>query len=54
MVHALTGSTLEELDADWEAWIRVRYSESPDADSLAASYATRTPWYQVCIAGTDY
>lgn len=54
VVQALTGRTLEELDAEWEAWIRIRYSESPNADSLAASYATRTPWYQACIAGTDY
>lgn len=47
-VEAVLGASLDEIDADWRAWVRARYAAHPNADSEAEAYRARIGWYVPC------
>lgn len=49
-VEAVLGASLEQVDADWEAWATARYAAYPDADAEAEAYRTqKMAWYEPCL-----
>jgi hypothetical protein len=40
-VEAVLGMSLDEVDAEWRAWVSARYAAHPNADSEAEAYRTR-------------
>lgn len=49
-IEAVLGASLEEVDADWEAWAMARYDAYPDADAKAQAYRTqKMAWYEPCL-----
>lgn len=49
-VEAVLGASLEQVDADWEAWATQRYDAHPDADAKAEAYRReKMSWYQPCV-----
>ncbi len=48
-VEAVLGQSLDEVDADWRAWVRARYTAHPNAESEAESYRERIGWYEPCV-----
>ena len=49
-VEAVLGASLEQVDADWEAWATARYEAYPNADSEAEDYRTqKMAWYEPCL-----
>lgn len=54
MIEALLGATLEQVDADWEAWQRARYEAFPNAEQTAAPYFEKFGGEEVCTEGVDW
>ncbi len=54
VVQSITGMTLAEIDAEWEAWIAARFVAFPAAPAVAAAYRARTSWARLCVAGVDW
>jgi len=49
-VETVLGASLEQVDADWEAWAMARYDAVPDADAKAEAYRTqKMAWYEPCL-----
>lgn len=49
-VEAVLGATLEQVDADWEAWATARYEAHPNADAEAQAYRReKMAWYEPCL-----
>ena len=48
-IEAVLGKGLDEVDADWRAWVRARYTAHPNADSEAEAYRERIDWYEPCV-----
>ncbi len=49
-VEAVLGASLEQVDADWEAWARARYDAYPNADAEAEAYRReKMAWYEPCL-----
>lgn len=49
-VEAVLGASLEQVDADWEAWATARYEAYPNADAEAGAYRTqKMAWYEPCL-----
>lgn len=48
-VEAVLGMSLDEVDADWRAWVIARYAAHPNADSEAEAYRDRIGWVEPCV-----
>lgn len=49
-VEAVLGASLEQVDADWEAWAMARYDAVPNADEQAQAYRSqKMAWYDPCL-----
>ncbi len=53
-VQRILGVSLEQLDADWQAWIAARYAATPNAEATAQAYRERTSWAHICTAGVEF
>ncbi len=47
-VEAVLGKSLDEVDADWRAWVSARYAAHPNADAEAEAYRARIGGYVPC------
>ena len=48
-VEAVLGKSLDEVDADWRAWVSARYAAHPNADAEAEAYRARIGGYVPCV-----
>ena len=48
-VEAVLGMSLDEVDADWRAWVSARYAAHPNADAEAEAYRARIGGYVPCV-----
>jgi hypothetical protein len=54
VVQALLGVELEQLDQQWDEWLRARYQAYPNADQVAQEFRQRTSGHRVCHPGVEF
>ncbi len=53
-IETVLGESLEQVDADWEAWQLARHAAIPNADQIAEPYFREFGGERICEAGVDY
>ncbi len=54
VVQVLLGIGLEQLDQQWDEWLRARYQAYPNAEQVAQQFRQRTSGHRVCRSGVEF